>query len=125
MWFGTIEEFEMWMNEAQGNCTTNKYPWETGGKRPSEYTWDEFQSLNDIEQEAFSMWFGTIEEFEMWMNEAQGNCTTNKYPWETGGKRPSEYTWEEFQSLNDIEQEAFFAWFDTVDDFETWMNSVN
>ena len=42
----------------------------------------------------------------------------------TDGKRPELYSWEEYQQLTSEEQEAFFAWFGSVEAFETWMNSV-
>ena len=60
--------------------------------------------------------------YEEWSNKAKGK---ERYPWEAGGKKPSEYTWDEFNSLNGEQQEAFVDWFASADEFEVWMNSVH
>ncbi len=135
-WFETPEAFETWMNSVKDvnneeSGDTGEYPWDKGGKQPSEYTWEEFNALGEIEQEAFFEWFDSPEAFETWMSnvkneqkQEQEPGTSGAYPWENGGKQPSEYTWEEFNALGEIEQEAFFEWFETPEAFELWMNSV-
>ena len=108
---------------------TGEYPWDNGGKLPTEYTWEEFCALGDAEQEAFYEWFYTPEAFEAWMmsvkdDQEQEPNGVGEYPWDNGGKLPTEYTWEEFCALSDVEQEAFFEWFDSPEMFEVWMNST-
>ncbi len=98
------------------------FPWEfPGAKKPSQYTWDEFEKLKDFEQEAFFEWFGTAKAFETWMNEAKNTTSDDiTYPWDDGGKTPDKYTWDEFEALEDFEKEGFFEWFDTVEAFDIW-----
>ena len=72
------------------------------------------------EEEAleFQKSFGSIEEFEAWIE--QSMSYTIEYPWDIpGGKLPEEYTWEEFEALSSEHQigfqnvlgmEAFDAW---------------
>ena len=46
-------------------------------------------------------------------------------PWEKpGAKQPSEYTAAEFEALTSIQKQAFVASFDSVDDFNAWMERV-
>ena len=119
--FESTVAFDEWMNKAQGN--DKQYPWEkTGAKKPSEYTWEEFETLNGEEQVAFQNTFESTEAFEEWMNKAQ----QKKYKWEEeGAKKPSEYTWEEFEALSGEEQMAFQFAFETEDGFENWYNKNN
>jgi hypothetical protein len=56
------------------------------------------------------------------MNSVRG--VDEKNPWENGGKKPSEYTWEEFNALDGLQQEFFFLWFDSADAFEVWMTEA-
>ncbi len=43
-------------------------------------------------------------------------------PWEEdGAKQPSDYTWEEFNELSPEQQEIFFESFESVEDFDMWM----
>ena len=109
-------------NVATVDETAKSVPWENGGKQPSEYTWEEFQALSGAEQEVFIESFQSAEAFEEWSNNAIS--AVNKFPWENGGKQPSEYTWEEFQALSGVEQEAFVESFSSTDAFEKWENSV-
>ena len=47
-------------------------------------------------------------------------------PWEEdGAKQPSDYTWEEFNELSPEQQEIFFESFESVEDFDMWMDRVN
>ena len=118
--FESAEAYEKWENNAVNNQNAN-LP-ENNGKKPSEYTWEEFQALSGAEQEVFIESFQSAEAFEEWSNNAIS--AVNKFPWENGGKQPSEYTWEEFQALSGVEQEAFVESFSSTDAFEKWENSV-
>ena len=93
-------------------------------KQVMEYTWEEFLALSEEEQEVFFESFETPENFEEWMSRAMSEEQIAEYPWESEEKQPLEYTWEEFLALEDFEQEAFFESFETQEDFEKWMNSV-
>lgn len=43
-------------------------------------------------------------------------------PWEEkGAKQPKDYTWEEFDKLNQAQAEAFFESFESADAFKEWM----
>ena len=94
-------------------------PWENGGKQPDEYTWDEFQELDGMRQEAFVESFDTLEAFEIWedKNEPKENQV---YPWESGERELLDYTWEEFSELSGIAQENFVESFESSEAFRAW-----
>lgn len=131
--FATEEAYDEWLlrvmpkEEDTPSYTepTPVYPWENGGKKPSNYTLGEFNSLSEGEKEAFFEWFASPEAFEAWMEKAiEAETDESIYPWENGGKQPSEYTMEEFDALSGTLQEAFFEWFDTPLAFENWMSNA-
>ena len=126
-WFASIDGFEVWMKQAQGDSSTEEeMPWdESGAKQPAEYTWTEFEALSPAQQMAFQNWFASIDEFEAWMQKAQGNdFTEEKMPWdESGAKQPSEYTWDEFEALLPGQQMAFQNWFGGWEEFDKWLSA--
>ena len=64
--FKNIEEFDAWLQKAQAEDIV--YPWEKeGAKKPSEYTWDEFMTLELGEQIAFQFAFGQTQTFDQWL----------------------------------------------------------
>ena len=134
-WFGSMDAFEQWMVSAKPAETT--VPEETEGKpaqqtkpnnpgkQPNQYTWEEYQKMSPTEQEAFFKSFESLEAFEKWMNSVKPAETTPKDPvWNKPGKDPDEYTWEEYQALSREDQDAFYLWFDSEDDFEEWMGAA-
>ena len=123
-WFASPEAFDAWLEVAQFEHTYGELSWNHGGKNPSEYTWIEYEELNDAQQEKFFEWFEDFKDFEKWMEIAQFENEYGDIPWNHGGKLPSEYTWEEFQSLSDAHKEMFFEWFETPEKFEEWMENA-
>lgn len=122
-WFGSDDAFADWMEQAQASNV--ELPWENGGKRPSDYTWAEFNALTGAQQMAFQNWFGGASGFESWMQVAQGGGNAVVLPWENGGKRPDAYTWAEFENLTGDQQMAFQNWFgNNGRDFEDWMRDA-
>lgn len=97
-------------------------PWEKGGKAPVEYSWEEFIALDGALQIKFQNSFGSDEEFEKWMTDAQSE--EEELPWKDGGKKPSEYTWDEFVSLSGYLQIQFQKSFENSDEFEKWMENA-
>lgn len=97
-------------------------PWEDGGKEPTEYTYAEFEALHPAHQIAFQEWFGDLDEFDEWLQKA--TFVKEENPWDGGGKKPSEYTYEEFEALTPGQQIAFQNSFESVDDFAQWLQSV-
>lgn len=125
-WFATRADFEAWMEAVKPAESTEPAPeWNKPGKKPNEYSWEEYQALSYEEQDAFFLWFGSANAFEAWMEAVKPPESTEPAPnWNKPGKKPSEYTWEEYQNLSQKDQDAFFLWFDSTDAFEAWMNSV-
>lgn len=120
-WFASEDEFMSWLNDAMPEPEEEEEPdWE---KTPQDYTWEEYQSLTPQEQEVFYHWFGSVEEFEVWMNEVKP-VETMPESWDKPGKNPDEYTWDEYQALTPEEQDLFYLWFATLDDFEAWMTEA-
>ena len=126
LWFETEANFELWKNSVKPDePTVPILQWNKPGKLPSEYTWEEYQALKPEEQEAFYGWFGSVSAFEMWMDRAKPQETVPPVMgWNKPGKKPNEYTWEEYQALSPEEKDAFYSWFDSMEAFESWMNSV-
>ena len=122
-WFTTPEAFDEWRNLAQFEAEYGKLPWLYGGKQPSEYSFKEYEDLNDAQKEMFFEWFETSDAFDKWMNIAQFENTYGDIPWLHGGKQPTEYTMSEFEALSDAQKEMFFEWFETSEAFEQWLNS--
>lgn len=122
--FADVDAFETWMTKAQKDEANAKMPWEKGGKKPSKYTWDEFEALDDLQKEAFVESFGSNESFEAWMEKAKNAESTDKMPWENGGKQPQSYTWAEFEALTADQKEAFIESFGSDDAFEIWMQGA-
>ena len=125
LWFASREAFEAWMNAARPMEEDSTKPvWDLSGKTPEAYTWEEYQALSPEKQDAFYLWFGSKEAFEAWMESAQPDEDSLPESWNKPGKQPNEYTWEEYQALAPEEQDLFFLWFDSVDDFEAWMSQA-
>lgn len=125
LWFDSKEAFEAWMNAAQpAEVDPEKPTWDLSGKTPDAYTWEEYQALSPEQQDAFYLWFGSLEAFEVWMENAKPDEERQPEIWDKPGKQPNEYTWEEYQSLTPEEQDLFFLWFDSIDAFEAWMNQA-
>ncbi len=101
------------------------WPWDVNGKKPKDYSWEEFTELSGAEQEAFVDSFGSAEKFNKWSEEKQPAETSLEIPWEQGGKQPADYTWKEFSKLNGPQQELFVESFESAEEFEKWEKSVN
>ena len=125
-WFDSLQAFEAWMESVKPEETTEPVEkWNKEGKKPDAYTWEEYQALCSKEQEAFYQWFDSLQAFEAWMESVKLEETTEPVEkWNKEGKKPDAYTWEEYQALSSKEQEAFYQWFDSLQAFEAWMESV-
>ena len=104
-------------------------PWETGGKAPADYTWEEYLNLDDALKDTFFESFESSQEFDEWMaavgQTQELEVQALKFPWNAGGKQPSDYTWAEYTSLDESLKDAFFESFDSIEAFDLWLNSVN
>lgn len=116
--FKNEKQFKKWLEKV--NAGEIYVPWENGGKAPFEYTWEEFEALNEKQQAEFQKSFEG-KGFEEWLLNAQENAVL---PWENGGKTPSEYSWEEYESLTDLQKDAFFESFESIELFDKWLNKA-
>lgn len=118
--FDSLEDFDAWLQSAQPEQTTPTV--DMGDKSVWDYTWDEFESMSIEEQMAFQSAFESAEDFDRWLQEAQGNTgSTGDLPWERDGRRPEDYTWAEFEALAPEHQIIFQSSFETEDGFEQWL----
>ncbi|MBQ8275055.1 MAG: S-layer homology domain-containing protein [Clostridia bacterium] len=124
--FGSTAAFNNWKEKAQEAENAKKLPWEiAGAKQPPQYTWTEFEALSAAHKEAFIATFGGGDAFNVWMKKAQEMQGNDKYPWEIeGAKKPSQYTWAEFEDLPESLREAFIAAFGSADAFNTWKTNA-
>ena len=99
-------------------------PWEKGGKQPAQYTYEEFEALSPVLQEAFVESFESADDFREWEKNSgyvdPDASVKTELPWEKGGKKPEDYTIEEFNDLSGPQQEAFVESFGSADAFEKW-----
>ncbi len=103
----------------------NPYPWENGGKAPSQYTWEEFLALSAEYKVAFISSFKNTDDYTAWLTKANAEAQPKSdLPWENGGKQPSQYTWAEFMALSDAHKAAFVASFTQPSDYQKWLASV-
>ena len=119
--FSSAEAFDAWLEQAQ--AATPQMPWETGGKAPIDYTWEEFEALSAQEQIAFQNSFDDLTAFNDWLVKAQSSVV--ELPWNDGGKQPEDYTWEEFEALSPEQQLAFQNSFEDVEAFDAWMQEAS
>ena len=125
-----VDAFEEWMNRAQSTEPEHlEYPWEqAGAKQPEDYTWDEFLGLSPELQMPFQYAFGSAEAFDAWLKRVQPTepeTEQNGDLWEQpGGKRPEDFTWEEFLALSPESQIAFQNAFGSAEALEEWLNRV-
>ena len=94
----------------------------TPEKKPSEYTWAEYEALTDAEKEAFPLKFESQTAFAEWFSSVYPK-TDNDLPWnKPGSKQPSEYNWSEYVALTDEQKTAFAESFENRADFVKWYN---
>jgi hypothetical protein len=105
-------------------CGAMRYIKHAADDRLQPDTWEEYVKLSPEEKDAFFEKFDSVESFEEWMESVKPQETDPDIKWNKPGKDPDAYTWEEYQALSQVEQEAFFLWFGTVSAFEVWMESA-
>lgn len=115
--FEHLEAFDAWMQRV--NPMNDEFSWDQQDKALDEYTWEEFENMSPEEQIAFQNAFGSFEAFDQWLSTVQSDDT--EFPWESGNKALSDYTWEEFEAMSAEEQIRFQNSFSTVEEFENWL----
>lgn len=136
--FAASDDFDQWKAVAQEETlpkeNLQEYPWEVEKKQPADYTWEEYQKLDEAVKDAFFESFETAESFEQWLDRVKPDIpeetppseeAVTQLPWESGGKKPEDYTWEEFEELTPEQQEEFFLSFSSAEAFEDWMLQAN
>lgn len=126
LWFGSREAFEQWLASAKPEETLAAVKeWDKPGKKPNEYTWAEYQALSAQDRESFYHWFDSKEAFDRWMEKVKpAQVVSTVTEWNKPGKKPNEYSWEEYEELTGEDQEKFYQWFDSAAAFEAWLKSV-
>lgn len=119
--------FDAWLEENEPKAEGPQVPWETAGaKKPSDYTWEEYNNLSADQQAAFYNWFGSEAAFETWLQQFEDDQTGGNAPWEkAGAKQPEDYTWREYLALSEQEQSMFYNSFGSEEAFDEWMKKVN
>jgi len=126
--------FDAWLDKVQGgngggngDSGSGLNPWEyPGAKQPADYTYAEFEALSIAQQMAFQNYFGSIDAFDAWLQNAQGgsgDSGSDLNPWEyPGAKQPSEYTYAEFEALPLGQQMAFQNHLGSA--FDVWLQNA-
>ena len=98
-------------------------PWDEDGAKPiEEYTWEEFEMLEQIHQEIFIDSFIGEMTFEQWLERENPDKKYIEAPWENDNKKPEEYTWKEYESLSEEQQMMFIDYLDSHEGFEKWFD---
>lgn len=119
--FGDGDGFEQWMNSV---CPPQEatLPWENEGAKPvEEYTWEEFESLEQQQQEIFVDSFDNDNAFEQWLERENPQEELEVPTLSFADKKPEEYIWEEFEALDQQQQEQFIDGFAGEMTFEQWL----
>lgn len=94
------------------------------GKEIEDYTYEEFTSLTSEEQMKFQSEFADTDVFDKWLNRVNDQedeiIKDEEIPWNNGGKRVEEYTWNEFEELSGELQIQFQKDFEG-DGFDKWL----
>ena len=119
--FESSDAFKEWLDRVQPEPESD-LPWDNGEKQPGEYTWEEYEALTEDMKRAFYESFESEAAFNEWFTKVQPEPESD-FPWDNGGKQPSEYTWEEYEALTVEEQDAFFGSFNSMEEFEAWLSA--
>jgi len=113
-----------------------EFPWDAeGGKRPSEYTLEEYNQLTEAQRVVFKDSFDFPHEYEAWLvkvglKEADGTeeedldeeIVVEILPWDVEGGKPHDaYTKSDYDQLTERQKELFLAFFLTPDARDAWM----
>ena len=118
--FENMEKFNEWIQKAQE--INDNYSWKNEGKQRVEYTWEDFEALAPNEQIKFQNSFSSIEEFDRWMQNVQGNI--EDFSWNDENGQPLDYTWEEFENLEPADQIKFQNSFESFEKFDEWLQKA-
>lgn len=105
---------------AETEAVTARMQWDYSTKLPNEYTKEEYEALSEEQKDAFVAWFGSHEDYLNWELSVTEAETELELPWMNGHKTPENYTYEEFELLTAEQQDAFFEWFASYEDFLEW-----
>ncbi len=87
--------------------------------------WEEYLALSPEERETFFEEFDSMEAFEAWVESVKPEEDPAPIAaWDKPGKAPDQYRWEEYLELTMEEQEAFFQWFDSEEEFKAWLEQA-
>ena len=136
--FASMDAFYAWMNKAQNIQTTPAVTTppqattppastpNTGSKAPQDYTWEEYNALPLEEQATFPDRFPSMDDFRAWMEKAQQEAENPGLDIEINlnGKRPEDFTWDDYMALTVEQQMIFPDYFDSMDAFNAWYERV-
>lgn len=107
--FADPEDFDDWMYYAY-TASLNELPYPD--KAPSEYTMDEYELLNEVQQELFFESFESAEAFDAW--------------WTVVYQKPVVYfcTYAEFAAMDEMQQDEYIALFDDESIFSLWLDNA-
>lgn len=120
--FGIGDGFEKWMNSVHPE-ESEILPWEVdGAKKIVDYTWQEFEALDQINQEIFIDSFGEEFTFDQWLEREQPkDAVANNEAQVDFDRDVNAYSWEEFESMSKEQQEIFINRFEDDDSFNAWL----
>lgn len=109
---------------ADTDMVTAGMQWDYSTKLPNEYTQEDYEALSEEQKDAFAAWFDSDEDYVKWESSVTESYTDLELPWMNGHKTPEYYTYEEFELLSGEQQDAFYDWFSSYEDFLEWEDNA-
>lgn len=95
------------------------------GKNPEDFTWEDYQKLTTEEQMMFPDYFESMDVYNVWYESVKPNETEIEvFTINLKGKKPEDFTWEDYQKLTTEEQMVFPDYFESMDVHNAWYESV-
>ncbi len=126
--FNSMEEYNAWYESVKPKDDGDSIAptINLNGKEPTGFTWEEYQNLTPEEQMLFPDYFDSMEEYNNWYKSVKPkDDDNNTVPTiNLNGKEPTDFTWEEYQSLTIDERAIFPDYFESFGEYQRWYESV-
>lgn len=130
-YFESLDAYKSWFEAASDSMEI--IPLEDdylNGRDPASFTWKEFTRLTPDQQAEFPDCFESLDAYQAWYQSVCENAAENEEEIHLDndfldGKKPTDFTWEEYQNLTTEQQAVFPDYFESLDAYQSWCESVH